>query len=94
MKFYGLETNGRHGVQTQFYQLTSWKKLLSGYRLLRAILSDVGATASLRVSEDARVRAVKILYSAQTTQGSPTWTCSDVDLLKNSSRNRLKCHKD
>ena len=40
------------------------------------------------------LKAVKISYNAQTTQGSPTWTCLILDLLRNSSRNLRKCHKD
>jgi hypothetical protein len=52
--------------------VTSWKKLLCGYRLLRAIRRDVGATASLLESFEARSRAVNISYKAQTTQGLPT----------------------
>jgi len=52
--------------------VTSWKKLLSGYKLLKATLREVGATASLRMSADAMLKAVKILYSAHAMQGSPT----------------------
>lgn len=73
---------------------TSWKKLQSGYKLLRAILKEVGATAFLLLPVDAMFRAMKISYKAHKTQGSPTWTCSEKDLPRNSSRNRLKCHKD
>ena len=75
-------------------EVTSWKKLLWGYRLLRAIRRDVGATASLLESFDAVSSAVKISYNAQTTQGLPTWSCSDLDLPRNSTRKRLKCHSD
>jgi hypothetical protein len=61
-----------HGGQTQFLKITSWKKLLLGYKLLKAILSDVGATAFLRVSMDTMLIAVRISYKAQTAHGSPT----------------------
>lgn len=47
-------------VQGKKSCVTSWKKLLSGYKLLRAILREVGATGSLRMSVDAMLRAAKI----------------------------------
>lgn len=53
-------------------KVTSWKKLLCGYRLLKAIRREVGATASFLESFDARSRAVNVSYNAQTTQGFPT----------------------
>lgn len=63
---------GRKDSEPYFKKITSWKKLLSGYKLLRAILKELGATASLRVSVDAMLRAVNISNNAQTTQGFPT----------------------
>lgn len=72
---------------------TSWKKLLSGYKLLKAVRKQVAATASVWLSVKARSKDVKISFNAQTTQGSPTCTCFGNDLIS-SSRNRLKCHND
>lgn len=62
----------RQDLQSNRGGVTSWKKLLSGHRLLRAILREVGATASPWQSFDAASMAVKISYNAQTTQGLPT----------------------
>lgn len=67
---------------------------MSEDRLLRATLKEVGATASLRVYIDSVLREMKISDRAHITQGLPTQSCPDEDLLKNSSRNRLRCHKD
>ena len=54
------------------YPFTSWKKLLSGYKLLKAILKLVGDTGSYFASPDSTHNAVKISNNSQTTQGSPT----------------------
>lgn len=76
------------------WNVTSWKKLLSGYKLLKAILKQFGEIVSLRMSAAAVLMVLKISYKAQITQGSPTCIWIDFETIKNSSRNLLMCHKD
>lgn len=84
----------RINIWNQNKFITSWKKLLSGYKLLNAILSVEGVTGSFRISLEAALKAVRTSYNEQTTQGSPTWWWSKVELRKNSARNTPRFHRD
>lgn len=61
--------------------------------MIRAFLKEVGEIASLSLFADDSLRAMKISLNAQTTQGSPICTCSDVAPLVNASLNFLKFQK-